>query len=52
MSGLYEDEQRAREDQHSVLVKAEKRANDLNVEVEDVKSQLEQVREIMKGILQ
>ena len=43
MNGLYEEEQRVREEQHDSLVKAEKRANDLNVEIEDVKAQLEQV---------
>ena len=43
MNGLYEEEQRLREEQHGNLVKAEKRANDLNLEIEEVKSQLEQV---------
>lgn len=43
MNSLYEEEQRLREDQHEVLVKSEKRANDLNLEIEEVKAQLEQV---------
>ncbi len=44
MNGLYEEEQRLREEQHGSLVKAEKRANDLNLEIEESKAQLEQVR--------
>lgn len=43
MNSLYEEEQRVREEQHGALVKAEKRANDFNVESEDMKAQLEQV---------
>lgn len=44
LNGLYEDEQRTREEQHQMTTKAEKRANDLALEVEDIKTQLEQVK--------
>lgn len=47
MNGLYEEEQRLREEQHDITVKAEKRANDLNLEIEEVKAQLEQVSQCM-----
>lgn len=43
MNGLYEEEQRLREEQHDMTVKSEKRANDLHLEIEEVKAQLEQV---------
>ena len=43
MNSLYEDEHRSREEQHQMATKAEKRANDLTVEVEDIRAQLEQV---------
>ncbi len=42
---MYEEEQRLREEQHDISAKAEKRANDLNLEIEDIKAQLEQVCE-------
>ena len=43
LNSLYEDEQRTREEQHQAATKAEKRANDLALEVEEIKAQLEQV---------
>lgn len=43
MNGLYEEEQRLREEQHGMTVKAEKKANDLHLEIEELKAQLEQV---------
>lgn len=43
MNSLYEEEQRLREEQHDMTAKSEKRANDLHLEIEEVKAQLEQV---------
>ena len=43
VNSLYEDEQRTRDEQHQMATKAEKRANDLALEVEDIRAQLEQV---------
>ena len=43
VNALYEDEQRTREEQHQLATKAEKRANELALEVEDIRAQLEQV---------
>lgn len=43
INGLYEEEQRQRDEQHDQATKAEKRANELGIEVEDIRSQLEQV---------
>ena len=43
MNGLYEDEQRNREEQHQLATKAERRANELALEVEEIRAQLEQV---------
>lgn len=42
-NGLYEDEQRTRDEQHQLATKAEKRANELALEVEEIRAQLEQV---------
>ena len=44
VNALYEDEQRTRDEQHQLATKAEKRANDLQLEVEEIKAQLEQVK--------
>ncbi len=44
LNALYEDEQKLREEQHQATTKAEKKANDLNLEMEEIKAQLEQVR--------
>ena len=53
LNSLYELEQKLREEQHEISIKAEKRANDLNLEVEDVKIQMEQVSgSIIAGIFQ
>lgn len=43
VNSLYEDEQRSREEQHLMSTKSEKRANELTLEVEDIRAQLEQV---------
>lgn len=43
INSLYEEEQRLREEQHNISIKSEKRANDLNLEIEELKAQLEQV---------
>ena len=44
LNTLYEDEQRTRDEQHQIATKAEKRANDLGLEVEEIRAQMEQVR--------
>ncbi len=44
ISGLYEEEQRQRDQQHTLVTKAEKRGNELAIELEDIKTQLEQVQ--------
>lgn len=44
VNGLYEDEQRTRDEQHQLATKAEKRANELGLEVEEIRAQLEQVQ--------
>ena len=43
MTGLYNDEQKLRDEQHDMATKAEKRANDLQLEIEEIRAQLEQV---------
>ena len=43
MTGLYNDEQKLRDEQHDLATKAEKRANDLQLEIEEIRAQLEQV---------
>ncbi len=43
ISGLYEEEQKQRDEQHTLATKAEKRANELSIEVEDARTQAEQV---------
>lgn len=43
VTGLYEEEQRQRDEQHNLATKAEKRGNELSIELEDVRAQLEQV---------
>lgn len=43
ISGLYEDEQRQRDEQHNLATKAEKRANEMSIELEDARTQTEQV---------
>ena len=44
ISGLYEEEQRSRDEQHDLLTRAEKKANDLSLELEELKTQVEQVQ--------
>ena len=44
ISGLYEEEQKQRDQQHALVAKAEKRGNELAIELEDIKTQLEQVQ--------
>jgi len=43
LTGLYNDEQKLRDEQHDLATKAEKRANDLQLEIEEIRAQLEQV---------
>ena len=43
MTGLYNDEQKLRDEQHDLATKTEKRANDLQLEIEEIRAQLEQV---------
>ena len=43
LSALYEEEQKLRDEQHEATTRAEKKANDLNLEMEELKAQLEQV---------
>lgn len=43
MTGLYEEEQRLRDEQHELVNKAERRANDLQLEIEELRTNLEQV---------
>ena len=43
ITGLYNDEQKLRDEQHDLATKAEKRANDLQLEIEEIRAQLEQV---------
>ena len=45
INSLYEDEQHNREEQHQLATKAEKRANELALEVEEIRAQMEQVCE-------
>lgn len=45
INGLLEEEVRQREEQHLLATKAEKRSNDLTLELEEIKANLEQVRE-------
>ena len=50
LAGQYEDEQRQREEQHALAVKAEKRANDMNMELEELRAANEQVRQIIASL--
>lgn len=43
ISGLYEEEQRSRDEQHDLLTRAEKKASDLSLEIEELKASVEQV---------
>ena len=43
ITGLYEEEQRSRDEQHDLLTRAEKKANDLSREIEELKASVEQV---------
>ena len=43
INSLYEDELHNREEQHQLATKAEKRANELALEVEEIRAQMEQV---------
>ena len=43
LSSQLDDETRQREEQHALATKAEKRANDLTLELEELKANLEQV---------
>ena len=45
LNGRIEEETRQKEEQHQLAAKAEKRANDLTIEVEELRSNAEQVRE-------
>ena len=40
---MYEDEQRQRDEQHELAVKAEKKANEFQLELEELRTTLEQV---------
>ena len=43
LTGQYEDEQRQREEQHALAAKAEKRVNDMTLELEELRTANEQV---------
>ena len=43
ISGLYEEEQRSRDEQRDLLTRAEKKANDLSLEIDELKTSVEQV---------
>ena len=49
INGLYEEEQRVRDEQHEMATRSEKRANDLQLEIEELRTHIEQVgrREIL-----
>ena len=49
---MYEEEQRARDEQHELANKAERRANDLQLEIEELRANLEQVGSVGVCILQ
>ena len=44
ITGLYEEEQRSRDEQHELLTRAEKKSSDLSLELEELKASVEQVR--------
>ena len=44
LNGRIDEETRQKDEQHQLATKAEKRANDLTVEVEELRSSTEQVR--------
>ena len=46
LSSQLDEETRQREEQHALATKAEKRANDLTLELEELKANLEQVRAV------
>lgn len=48
LNGRIEEETRQKEEQHQLAAKAEKRANDLTIEVEELRSNAEQVRDSYK----
>lgn len=48
VNGLYEDEQRFRDEQHELATKAERRANDLQLEIEELRTQIEQVQRALR----
>ena len=43
LNGMYEEEQRQREEQHDMATRAEKRGNDLQLEMEELRASIEQV---------
>ena len=43
LNGAYEEEQRQRDEQHEMATRAEKRANELQLEIEELRASLEQV---------
>ncbi len=49
ITGLYEDEQRQRDEQHDLALKAEKKANEFQLELEELRTSVEQVRGRRKG---
>ena len=42
INGLYEEEQRSRDEQHELLTRAEKKSSDLSLELEELKASVEQ----------
>ncbi len=43
INGLYEDEQHQRDEQHELALKAEKKANEFQLELEELRTSVEQV---------
>ena len=43
----FEEEQRQREEQHLMATKAEKRANDMQLELEELRGKVEQVNSLV-----
>ena len=46
-SAMLEEEQRQRDEQHGLATKAEKKANDLQLELEELRGQVEQVSAVL-----
>lgn len=46
LNAAYEEEQRQRDEQHNMAARAEKRANELQLEIEELRASVEQVRNL------